>query len=283
MIAHWPDRIKTGGQWRDQRGDIKDFMATFVDVAGATYPKQFEGRNIQPMEGISLVPAFDNKPQTRAPLFWEHEGNRAVIEGDWKLVSASERGHPANWELYDLASDRSEMHDLFKAQPERAQKMIAQWNAWEKRVGATTFPVSGRTVEEAPQIADKALTIRCDVKTSARNGVILAQGGSQMGYSLHLADGKLIFSVRENGKLSTATAPNAPTGQFKIQAQLAPNGAMTLMIDGKTVATGQASGLIARQPLDGLDVGRDLEGNVGDYQAPNALRGTIENVKIEAL
>ncbi len=282
MIAHWPGGIQAGRGWRKQLGDIKDFMATFVDVSGATYPQTFKGQPIPPMEGISLVPAFAGKSQTRAPLFWEHEGNRAVVEGDWKLVSASERGKDANWELYNLAQDRSEMHDLIKNQPARAGKMIAQWNIWEKRVGATTFPIAGGATDKSPQIAGKALHVSCEVKTNARSGVILAQGGAQVGYSLHLVDGKLIFSVREDGKLFAAIAPNVPTGQFKIQAQLAQNGAMTLLVNGKTVATGKAPGSISKQPLDGLDIGRDLEGSVGAYQGPNPLDGEVENVKIDA-
>ena len=297
MIAHWPARIKNGGQWRKQLGDIKDFMATFVDVSGATYPKTFKGHQITPMEGTSLLPAFENKSLNRAPLFWEHEGNRAVIEGDWKLVSAGARDEPPHWELYDLSQDRSEMHDLIGAQPARATAMAASWDTWAARVGV--FPMPGGAAnaapdEEAPdtgavaasvatpQIAGKSLIIRCDVTTDAQSGVILAQGGAQAGYSLHLANGKLVFAVRENGVLTAATAPDAPGGKFSVEAQLQKDGTMILSVNEKVVARAKAPSLIKVQPKDELSIGQDTRGAVGDYRAPNRLAGTVENVKIMA-
>ena len=226
------------------------------------------------------MPAFDGKPLPRAPLFWEHEGNRAEIEGDWKLVSASPRGTPPKWELYNLAQDQSEMNDQIKAQPALATKMIAGWEAWTKKVGATTFQVTGKTMKEAPQIAGKAFVVTCDVTTDARSGVILAQGGTAEGYSLHLKNGELIFSVRRGGKLSTAVAPNAPTGKFKVEAQLQADGAMLLIINGQVKAHGKAGGVITSQPLDPFDIGRDTVAAVGEYKAPNALVGEVENVKV---
>lgn len=92
------------------------------------------------MEGVSLVPAFTGKSIARTqPLFWEHEGNRAVRVGQWKLVSK----HPNGWELYDMTSDRTEMHDLAKKHPERFQEMAVQWNAWARRVGVMQWPLAG--------------------------------------------------------------------------------------------------------------------------------------------
>jgi len=89
-------------------------MATCVELAGAKYPKQFEGRAILPMEGKSLVPAFKNKAMERDALFWEHEGNTAIRRGDWKLVRLGREGP---WELYDLKTDRTELHNVAGAQP----------------------------------------------------------------------------------------------------------------------------------------------------------------------
>ena len=67
-------------------------MATCVDLAGAAYPKEFAGKPITPLEGRSLLPAFDGKPIERDAIFWEHEGNRAVRQGDWKLVAKAPAG-----------------------------------------------------------------------------------------------------------------------------------------------------------------------------------------------
>jgi arylsulfatase len=89
LIVHWPAGIKARGQWRHQPGHIIDVMGTLVDVAGASYPKERAGVTVLPMEGVSLRPAFANQQLLRkAPLFFEHDGSRAVRAGDWKLVSA---------------------------------------------------------------------------------------------------------------------------------------------------------------------------------------------------
>ena len=74
---------------------------------------------IQPMEGVSLRPAFLGRSLRRTqPLFWEHEGNRAVRSGNWKLVST----YPDDWELYDLAADRVERNNLAARRPDIVRK-----------------------------------------------------------------------------------------------------------------------------------------------------------------
>jgi arylsulfatase len=115
-------------------------MATCVELAGVNYPKQHHENTILPMEGISLVPAFSGKPINREqPLFWEHEGNRAIRVAQWKLVSKQ----PGGWELYDMIADRTEMNDLAQKQPERVREMAAQWDAWASRVGVVQWPLAG--------------------------------------------------------------------------------------------------------------------------------------------
>jgi arylsulfatase len=137
LVAHWPAGIKRKGELEHQPGHLIDIMATCVDLAGAAYPKQFGGQNILPMEGRSLVPAFQGKTIEREALCWEHEGNRAIRVGQWKLVAKSPGGQ---WELYDMQSDRTEMHDLAALEPQRVQAMTAQWEAWAKRAHAIPWP-----------------------------------------------------------------------------------------------------------------------------------------------
>ena len=112
-------------------------MATAVDVAGATYPKTFNGNTILPMEGRSLVPAFSNDPIQRDALFWEHTGNAAVRVGDLKLVRRSRTG---TWELYDMKVDRTELHDLAATQLDKAKELAALWDAWAERAHVTPYP-----------------------------------------------------------------------------------------------------------------------------------------------
>ena len=130
LIAHWPDKIRNGGAIRTQCGHLIDIMATCVDAAGAAYPETFGGNAIPPMAGRSLLPAFDNRPIDRPEgIFWEHEGNRAVRMGQYKLVSRFKQP----WELYDMTKDRSELHDLAAEQPERVKELGKLYQAWAKR------------------------------------------------------------------------------------------------------------------------------------------------------
>jgi arylsulfatase len=287
LIVHWPAGLKARGELRTQVGHIIDIMPTLAEVAGATYPAERNGVKVQPMEGCSLLPALENKPLARsAPLFFEHEGSRAVRDGKWKLVSLSGDA----WELYDLDADPTEMHNLMAKRPRRAREMIAAWEAWAKRchVDTTTDPLGlsagkDRAVGPAsPQIANRELVIRCKVRPESRNGVILAQGGRQYGYSLHLVAGRPAFSVRIGERLFTIEASEVPAGQFSLEARLAKDGAMSLTLDGRPVAEGKASGLIPVQPVDELSVGEDSRTAVGDYAAPNRLQGTVQDVEVIA-
>ena len=130
LIARWPAGIKGRGSLIHQSGHNIDVMATCVDIAGAHYPQSHEGVPILPMEGRSLTPAFHGKMIVRSDAFyWEHEGNRAMVDGRYKLVSR----FPDRWELYDLEADRCEMHDLAQLDASRLESMIARYNTWMKR------------------------------------------------------------------------------------------------------------------------------------------------------
>ena len=140
LIAHWPAGIKSKNELRHQPAHLIDVMATCVDVASADYPKQLGGKAITPfegqsLEGQSLVTAFKDQPMERW-LFWEHEGNRAVRDGNWKLVAKgkmADRSQPVKWELYDLSVDRIEANDLAQSQPERVKEMAEQWQKYAER------------------------------------------------------------------------------------------------------------------------------------------------------
>jgi arylsulfatase len=125
LIAHWPRGSRRRNAIESQPGHIIDLMPTCVELAGASYPAA-----IPPMEGRSLVPALGGKRIERGPLFWEHEGNRAIRIGKWKAVAVDPAGR---WELYDLDADRTEMRDLAAQHPERLKQMVEQWEQWARR------------------------------------------------------------------------------------------------------------------------------------------------------
>lgn len=129
LIVHWPQRISSKGEFRDQTGHLIDIMSTCLEVCGATYPGQTGGTVILPTEGTSLVPAFANKPLERKLLAWEHERNRAIRVGSWKLVAIADR----EWELYDIDHDPVELTNLAAKMPEKVRELASLWNAWAKR------------------------------------------------------------------------------------------------------------------------------------------------------
>jgi arylsulfatase len=130
FIVHLPAGIAEKGALRQQVGHVIDILPTCAELAGATYPATRKGLPVPPMEGRSLVPAFANQPIAREALFWEHEGNAAVRIADWKLVRAGGKGP---WELYDMKTDRTELHNLAAAQPAKAKELTEKWEAWAKR------------------------------------------------------------------------------------------------------------------------------------------------------
>ena len=143
-VMHWPERITAKGAVRHQPAHLIDLMPTFVEVAEAEYPSKRRGIDILPMEGQSLVPTLatdDVQPRT---LFWEHEGNRAIRDGSWKLVGQRH----GLWELYDIEEDRTELQDLIETHPARARELAGKWDAWAERVGVLSVTEFERRRDE---------------------------------------------------------------------------------------------------------------------------------------
>ena len=268
MIVHWPAGLNTRpGATNASLGYVTDFMPTLLEVCEATYPTQRNGVNILPVEGESLTPTFRGAKLSQRVLCVEHEGNRMVREGIWKLVALANRP----WELYNLQRDPAEMHDRAAKDAARVRRLSEAWEDWAVRCHVKS--------PDTPQIAGQPFMVSCEVRPLALDGVVLAQGGNRQGYALSLQGGKPIFSVRKDGKLTKAVALYKPTDHFTLAGILKKNGAMILSVNGKYVAHARASGLIDVQPQDALSIGEDTLSAVGDYNPPHPLKGTIENVK----
>jgi arylsulfatase len=129
FIVHWPQAIKTKGELRHQPAQLPDVMATFLDVAETTYPETFKNRAVKPLEGISMRPTFSNEPHRREVLYWEHEGNKAIRRGKWKLVCK----YPGKWELYDMESGRTEIQDLAGQHPHIVHELSSLYDVWAEK------------------------------------------------------------------------------------------------------------------------------------------------------
>jgi len=136
FIAYGPSIVKAG-KIAATPGHIIDIMATCLDLAGAKYPSTYKGNTIKKTAGISLLPLFKGENwKGHEALFFEHEGNRAVRQGDWKLVS----NYPENeWHLYNMQSDRTELNDLSKTQPDKVKYLIDLYNNWASNADVISF------------------------------------------------------------------------------------------------------------------------------------------------
>jgi len=134
MIAHWPEGIpqKRNGAFTRQHAYLPDIMATCLALSGAEYPT-----DIPAPVGKSLVPALvsPRKAVHSEPIYWEHEGNAAMRDGNLKLV----REYEKPWELYDISRDRTELHSLTDIDSVTAKAMIDKWESWATGIGVA-FP-----------------------------------------------------------------------------------------------------------------------------------------------
>ena len=137
FIISWPNKIKRA-QITHSPTHIIDIATTIYEITGANYPDEMYGQEIKPLEGESFYGAFENeKWQRKSPIFWEHEGSRAVREGEWKLVC--EVG--SNWEIYNMSEDRTELTNLLNEEVDRVHRMKAQYRKWSDRCEVLEWPV----------------------------------------------------------------------------------------------------------------------------------------------
>ena len=141
LIISWPAAIDSslrGSIDKENYGHLVDLMPTLVEVTGGTYPKYHDGSPVPPMEGVSLVPSLRGEKIKRPhPIIVEHEGNKMIRKGDWKLVreyeDCTEIENP--WRLYNLRLDPTEMHDVSSSHPWRTRSMIRMYKRWADHIG----------------------------------------------------------------------------------------------------------------------------------------------------
>ncbi len=165
LIAYWPRVIENRGEITHQIGHVIDVMATCADIAGAEWPFSYNGREVLPLEGKSLLPIFRGEQREgHRALYWNQAGQesntptlwRAVRMGKWKLVSpdhwtdynpwrpggeakSADKPQPdpkTIWELYDMEADRTEVNDLGDQYPDRVKEMAELYDAWQRHCAA---------------------------------------------------------------------------------------------------------------------------------------------------
>jgi len=304
LIVHWPAGLPKNNDYVTAPAHLIDIMPTVVDAAGATYPAERSGHKIQPMEGESLLPLLTDKGEFHRenPIFWEHEGSRAVRKGPWKLVAEPD----APWELYNIDNDRGEMNNLANVNPGMVEELTADWNSYAKRTkvdpyGAHRLRDRQPDPENAPAklslvtgdvyprpnalaLSDVGLSITAYIKEMAPEGVIVAQGAGRSGYSLYAKDGKVHFVAQRVDKLfhlASAAVPEKVPAVIKVH--YAPEGSVGLKVNDGEWVNANFYGPLLETPNEALTVGFDQYTPVGEYPEEFSFKGYIDHVEIETL
>jgi arylsulfatase len=147
LIVHWPAGISRSlnNTFISGYGHVSDIMATCVEVANTTYPAIYKGNKIVPLQGKSLAPHFAGKSNNRGAIYWEHEANIAMRNGQWKLVAKTPENtsfKKESLELYDMRADPNEQRNLATQYPGRVDSMYTAWTKWATDIQA--FPLDTR-------------------------------------------------------------------------------------------------------------------------------------------
>jgi arylsulfatase len=159
-------------------------------------------------------------------------------------------------------------------------------NSSEKEVSeATRFELkSGDDLEgnQRPDIVNHAFSVTVEVAAPGSNGVLVAQGGTVNGFSLYFKGGDLHWAIRRESEVQIITAHAVELANArKLTGSLVADGTPHLSVDGHEVASGKPQGLIPGLPADGLQVGKDSKGAVGDYRPPFPFKGEILSVVLQ--
>lgn len=294
LILSWPALGSPARESRLVREPVHviDIVPTCLEAAGAPHPAHRNGVPIQKPEGISLLPLLmPERPFARPNgLFWEHEGSRAVRDGDWKLVATG--GGP--WELYDMRVDRGETRDLALVYPHITDRLTVEWHAWAER--SRVLPLGGwfdrkgertlflRAGEHlspplAPRLANQNITLQATVLEGPCEGVILSQGDPQNGFMVSLHGDRASLSVLRDGQLDRLDLEGLPSPPFNVIASVRKNGRILIGVDDRRLYGDLPEG-IRVAPKEGLRIGQDAAHHPASAPPDMAFEGRLGSVLV---
>ncbi|MCW1914769.1 sulfatase-like hydrolase/transferase [Luteolibacter sp. GHJ8] len=316
--VQWKGTIPAG-KTEDRPVIQLDVLPTSLAAAGveADPAWKLDGVNLLPyLKGEKTEAPHD-------ALYWRFGQQLAVRKGDWKLVKSVADGNARGGagkasveeaKLYNLKDDIGEKNDLAAANPDKVKELTELWNQWNSSLvdpkwhpngprrgnrnnnsGSEVTSNASRTgpwksgdvlsSADSPDVAGKAFTVAAEIEAGdAPAGVVVEQGGAARGYALHVTEGKLAFSVRASGDLSTIASTEALTpGPHKLEAVVSAAGEVTLKVDGKTVGEGKLQGGVDRRPGEGLTVGHGGRTAVTGRDGNREFTGKVSQVTVNVL
>jgi len=319
FIVHWPQRIADKGVVRNQFHHMVDVVPTVLEELGYEAPTSYRGLEQLPIAGTSMSYSFDavDAPTTKSAQYFEMFGHRGIWADGWKAVTWHRRGKPFDedvWELYHLDEDFSETNNLAAEHPDKLAELIDLW--WSEAeahgvlpldddVSGIAFrarrpgtphvgtryrylpPMTRLPTEAAPAIGGRSWTMRADVERldPAQNGVLVAFGTANTGFSWYLHDGQVVFDYNLFGTHYRATTPAPPVGRSMIEVSLDRNddGAEIVVrtVAGSSEPT-QVPFILRFIAMSGMDIGRDGGSPITDaYRPPHPFAGTFHELVVE--
>ncbi|MDX2165458.1 MAG: arylsulfatase [Deltaproteobacteria bacterium] len=320
LIIAWPKGIAARGELRQRFVHVIDLYPTILESAGVQRPDVYRGRKLKPLEGASIAATFTNPDAaTRTAQYYELGGQRAYVDGTWRLVTRHERGTPFEddvWELYDLSSDPNELHDLAAQHPDRVKELLAKWNADAERFNVFPLddrnfvvkmaqdrqrhglrahwelfpPIDSISAHTAPFVFGFSHEIAVEIERppGKGDGVLLAMGAKHGGYVLWVQNGRLVY---EQNALpwseiieSQAPLPDGPMTVRYVQTMTSRpfEGTGALFVNDRKLAEHPYTRVLLVPSYDGLSVGSDLGNQVSlRYHDANPFQGTIRRVRID--
>jgi arylsulfatase len=314
LIIRWPAKVKDPGAVRHQFCHAIDITPTILDAVGIGMPEVVAGVPQMPLHGASLMASLTDATASRprATQYFEMLGHRGIWQDGWKAVTHHTSGVPFDqddWELYHLDEDFSEAHNLAAEQPERLKALIDTWWREAETHGVTPLddrgffelfrasrrpgmPTSRRYFRFLPPISHivsdacppvfRGWTTRLDIEHPATGeGALISRGSLNSGMVLYIQNGQLVFDYNCFHAHTVISAPITP-GRRKIELDVKRradgSGAVSLIIDGASLAEGAIPRLLMIISSLGMDFGRSPRPVSPDYRPPFIYPGVIHEV-----
>ncbi|AEU35119.1 sulfatase [Granulicella mallensis MP5ACTX8] len=328
LVVSWPKGIHDHGGIREQFEDLTDVTPTILDAAHVPVPVEVNGVKQQRMDGISMLPTFASAsaPGLRTRQYFEMLGNRAIYNDGWMAASSSgllpwvytnqppPDPNSRPWELYHLSQDYSEADNVASQHPEKVAELATIFDAEAKknnvypldpRFGGrqprpegrhfTYFTNTGHlylSLTPAYENHSHKITAYLNIPSGGANGVLMADGSKNGGFSLFLKDGRPTYTYNYFKRHVTTLSSPQPLqpGRAKVTLEFASDGHgpgkganVTLFVNDKPVAAGRLPETVkmAFSFEDTFDIGEDTASPVGDYEGPFPFTGTIEHIDLD--